>query len=127
MPLRIVFTASEREKLGVLVNNSCIFATQVINQDGSALSSRALVNLGKAKKENEDLLRRLDELARESGDESPLRLIEDLTRVPTDVAQMLTLVRRCLAASAFIGHCMAQPMTQPQILTDAPNQEKRLH
>ena len=127
MPLRMVFAASEREKLGVLVNNFCIFATQFINQDGPALSTRALVNLGKVKKENEDLLRRLDELARESGDESPLRLIEDLTRVPTDVAQMLTLVRRCLAASAFIGHCMAQPTTQPQIPTDPPNQEKRLH
>ena len=127
MSVRMVFTATEREKLGVLVNNFCIYATQLVCGDGSALSTRALVNLGKAKKENEDLLRRLDELARESGDESPLRLIEDLTRVPTDVAQMLTLVRRCLAASAFIGHCMAQPTTQPQIPTDAPNQEKRLH
>ena len=126
MPLRMVFTATEREKFGVLVNNFCIYATQLINRDGSAFSTCALVNLGKAKKENEDLLRRLDALARESGDESPLRLIEDLARVPTDVAQMLTLVRRCLAASAFIGHWMAQPI-HAQISTEAPLEEKRLH
>ena len=123
----MVFSTTEREKLGVLVNNFCIYATQLINHDGPALSTRALINLGRVKRESEDLLRRLDEFARESGDESPLRLIEDLARGPGDIAQMLTLVRRCLAASAFIGHCTAQPTSDQQIATEVATKEKRLH
>jgi hypothetical protein len=126
MPLRMVFTAAEREKMAILVNNICIYATQLIVHDGVGFATRALANLAKVKKENEDLLKRLDQLARESGDESPLRLIEDLTRMPSDMAQMLTVVRRCLAASAFIGHCLAQP-DHPGITLETLSRETRLH
>jgi hypothetical protein len=68
----------------------------------------------------------LDEVAREQSDESPLRVIEDLVRLPSDIAQMLTLVRRCLLASAFLGHCLAQP-THTGVATNTLSPEKRLH
>ena len=126
MPLRSMFTATEREKMGVLVNNLSAFAAQIVAQSGADLSARAIANLAKLKHEQEELLKRLDELAREQSGESALRLIEDLPRVSADVAQMLTLVRRCLLASAFLGHLLAQP-THPQAAAEALAQEKRLH
>lgn len=126
MPLNMLFTPTERERLGVLVNNISFYATQLINQTGPELTRRALANLALLKKENEALLKRLDEIAREHNDESPLRLIEDLTRVPGDVAQMLALVRRCLLASTFLGHCIAQP-NQAGLPAEALPREKRLH
>jgi hypothetical protein len=126
MPLRMVFSAAEREKLGVLVNNLSVFATQVVAQSGAGFSTKALANLAKLRHEQEELLKRLDELAREQKEESPLRLIEDLPASPADLAQMLTLVRRCLSASAFLGHLLAQP-SHPQAGAEALAQEKRLH
>ena len=109
VPARITLSASEREKVGVLINNIGVYASQLMHQDLPGVATRALANLAKFKAENEDLLKRLDEVARELGDASPLRLVEDLARTPADVAQMLTLVRRCVLASAFLGHCLAQP------------------
>ena len=53
------------------------------------------------------MLRQLDKLARDSGDKSALRLIEDLARIPANLIQILAVVRRCLMASAFLGHCIA--------------------
>jgi hypothetical protein len=126
MPLQMVFTAAEREKLGALVNNFSIYATQIVSHNGADLANRALANLAKLKKEQGELLKRLDKLAREQSEENPLRLIEDLPRLPSDVAQMLTLVRRCLLASAFLGHLLAQP-THVEVAAEALNQEKRLH
>ena len=126
MPLRLVFSPAERERLGVVVNNLSIHAAQMMLQTSPEFSLRALANLAKVKKEDEALLKRLDAAAREQEDESPLRLIEDLARVPTDVAQILSLVRRCLLASAFLGHCMAQP-THPEIAAEVLGPEKRLH
>ena len=126
MPLRLMFTTTEREKMGVLVNNLGAFAAQIVAQSGSDVSARAVANLAKLKNEQEELLKRLDELARERSEESPLRLIEDLPRLPADVAQALTLVRRCLLASAFLGHLLAQP-THPQAAAESLGQEKRLH
>jgi hypothetical protein len=126
MPLRSMFTTTEREKLGVLVNNLSVFAAQIVAQGGADFSARAIANLAKLKHEQEELLKRLDELARDQSAESALRLIEDLPRISADVAQMLTLVRRCLLASAFLGHLLAQP-THPQAAAEALAQEKRLH
>ena len=126
MTSSIILTTPEREKLGVLVNNFSIFATQILSQNSPDFCRTALANLAKVKKEDQALLRRLDKLAREHNDESALRLIEDLPRVPADLAQMLTLVRRCLLASAFLGHCLAQP-THPERASEPAPQEKRLH
>lgn len=126
MTSSIIFTPVERERLGVLVNNFSIFATQILSQNSPDFCRTALANLAKVKKEDEALLKRLDELAREHSDESALRLIDDLPRVPTDLVQMLTIVRRCLLASAFLGHCLAQP-THPEGAFEAATQEKRLH
>lgn len=126
MPLRMVFTTAERERLGVVVNNLSFYASQVMLQQSPELSKRALANLDKIKEQDDALLRRLDEVAREQGDESPLRVIEDLVRLPTDIAQMMTLVRRCLLASAFLGHCLAQP-SHPSLAAEALSSEKRLH
>jgi len=98
------FTATERERMAVVVNNLCFHASQLMLQGSPDIAQRALLNLGKLKKEDEALLKRLDEIAREQGDESPLRVIEDLARLRSDVAHIMRLVRRCLLASAFLGH-----------------------
>lgn len=114
MPVALTFTAAERERIGVLINNISIYVAQILsNTAGTNVTTRALANIAKVRRENEDMLRRLDEFAREHFEESPLRLIEDLPRVPLDVAGLLTLVRRCAMASAFLGHCLAQP-TDPE-------------
>lgn len=122
-----MFNTLEREKLGVLVNNISVYAAQLLSRNGPDLVARALTNLGKLRKEQQDLLRRLDALAREQGEEMPLRLIEDMRSVPVDVAGMLSLVRRCLFASAFIGHLLAQPIHPAAVATDAAKEAKRLH
>src|SRR4051794_19292805 len=101
MPLRMIFTVPEREKLGVLVHYICIYGTQLVIGSGSEVLVKTLTDLTNLQQTDGDLLKRLDELAREQNEESPLRLIEDLPRVPLDVARMLTLIRRCLLVSAF--------------------------
>lgn len=126
MPLPMMFSATEREKMGVLVNNLSIFAAQIIAPSGAEFSTRAAANLAKLRKDQDELVKRLDELAREHNEESPLRLIEDLPRAPVDIAQMLTVVRRCLLVSSFLGHLLAQP-THAQAAAEALGQEKRLH
>jgi hypothetical protein len=126
MPRKMLFTPAERERLGVLVNNISFYGSQVINQNGRELTKRALENLAKVKKQDDFLLKRLDELAREQSDESPLRLIEDLIIAPEDVVQMLLLVRRCLLVSAFLGHCIAQS-DHAEIPTAALTRARALH
>ena len=123
----ITFNALEREKMGVLVNNISVYATQLLSRNGPDLTARALTTLGKLRREQQDLLKRLDGLAREQKEEMPLRLIEDMRSVPVDLAQMLSLVRRCLFASAFIGHLLAQPMHAAAAAAEAASEAKRLH
>ena len=123
----IVLTADEREKVGVLVNNLSVFAQQLIMQTGSDFATRALSNLATLKQQQKVLLKRLDDLARDHKEESPLRLVEDLRGFPTeDAAQILTIVRRCLSVCAFLGHLLAQP-TLPHAANDADGDAKRLH
>jgi hypothetical protein len=112
--------------MAVVVNNLCFYASQLMLQGSPDIAQRALLNLGKVKKEDEALLKRLDEIAREQNDESPLRVIEDLAQLPADVVQMVRLVRRCLLASAFLGHCLAQPM-HLVASAEASGSEKRLN
>ena len=100
-------------------------ASQLVIHSSAEISQRALLNLDKIKNEYEPLLKRLDEVAREQGDHSPLRVIEDLVHRPNDVAQMLMLVRRCLLASGFLGHCLAQPIHA--VSAEVPSPETRLH
>lgn len=107
MPFRMALTSTQREKMGVLVNNFNIFAAQLLTGGNQEIVARAISNLGRIKQREGDLLRQLDKLARDSGDESALRLIEDLARIPVNLIQILAVVRRCLMASAFLGHCIA--------------------
>src|SRR5262245_29971868 len=127
MPLSssMIFTATERERMAVLINNLCFYASQLVIQSSPEISQRALLNLGKVKNEHEPLLKRLDEIAREQSDESPLRVVEDVVRLPNDVAHMMRLVRRCLLAAAFLGHCLAQPICT--VSAEAPSSDKRPH
>ena len=127
MPDKMTFTTAEKEKLGILVNNFTIYAAQIVGQSGPDFAVRALSNLIKVKKENDELIKRLDELARQHNDESPLRLIQDLGRVPTDISHMMTLVRRCLLASAFLGHCIAQSTHEGEVVSDLVPKVTRLH
>jgi hypothetical protein len=112
VPLEMAFSEDERTLIGVLINNINIFAAEIISHSRTGLAALALSTLAKVKSENEHLLRRLDEKARAHGDQSALRLIEDLPQTPCDAAQLLTVVRRCLLASAFLGHCIAQGSEQ---------------
>ena len=102
----------ERRTLAVLINNFSIFGSQLIARSGIDFSSRALRHLTAVYKDQPELIKRLDLLAREQKDESPSRLIEDLALVPSDMAQLSLLVRRCLLVSAFLGHCLAQPTAE---------------
>src|SRR3954469_7948371 len=106
------FSIAERRTLGVLIHNCSIFGRQLIGHSGTDFSSRALHHLTAVYKAQPELIKRLDLLAREQKDESPSRLIEDLALVPTDMAQLSLLVRRCLLVSAFLGHCLAQPTAE---------------
>ena len=126
MSLRMVFTAAEREKIGVLINNISVYAAQIVSHNAPEFSTLALANLAKVKKDQDELLRRLDELAREQNEESALRLIEDLPRVSADIGQMLSLVRRCLLASGFLGHLLAQP-THAQVASEELTHARRLN
>jgi hypothetical protein len=107
------FTSIEVEKLGRLVNNLGILGSQLICRNQSGLGHLAHTNLQNIKKSDEQFLKRLSQLARNSGDESALRLIEDLERIPDDPVrsddpiQSLYFARGCLFASAFLGHCIA--------------------
>lgn len=123
----IDLTVTEREKLGVLVNNLSMFAAQLVTCRGTDVPMQALANLAKLKKECEPLLKRIDELARHSGDESALRLIEDLPRMPRDLLQALNIIQRCLLASAFLGHCLAQPVIGHLRCEEEVAEGKRLH
>lgn len=104
-----VFSATERQKLAVLINNFSVFASQVITLSGADFRTRSLRNLAVAKRRHPQLLGRLDDLARDQNEEIPSRLIEGLARMPSDLAQAMSLIRRCLLASAFLAHYIAQP------------------
>ena len=82
MLLSMAFTATERERMAVLINNLCFYASQLVIHSSVEISQRALLNLDKIKNEYEPLLKRLDEVAREQGDHNPLRVIEDLVHRP---------------------------------------------
>lgn len=124
--MKMLFTPKERETLGVLVNNLSFYGTQLVQQSDADLTRRALANLARVRADEKALLKRLDELAREQAEESPLRMLEDLARLPGDMAQMLILVRRCLLTTAFLGHCIAQP-NYAQMPGAEMADEKRLH
>ena len=72
------------------------------------------------------MLKRLDHAARQSKDESALRLIEDLETMPADAMQSLHAARRCLLAAAFLGHCIAAHNHPPRAAV-APHEHKRLN
>jgi hypothetical protein len=125
----IALSVAERELLGALVNNINVFGAEMISHTHSTLREAALTNIAKMKQEHEPLLKRLDGLARAQGDESPLRLIEDFPLPCRDLAKLLTLVRRCLLASAFLGHLIAQPIGVSVTPTEIAksNEARRLH
>ena len=66
------FTAVEIKKLGRLVNNLGILASQIILRHQPALHQRAYENLQKLKTEEEEFLKKLDRMARRSQDERAL-------------------------------------------------------
>jgi len=122
-----VFSSGERQKLGVLINNLSVFASQLLAHSGTDFSARALRNLATVRKEQPRLIERLDELARNQNEEIPSRLIEDLARVPSDLAQAMSLIRRCLLASAFLAHCIAQPAEEQGGTRESTGERQRLH
>jgi len=122
----LYFTAAEIETLGRLVNGLGIIGSQLILRNRPDLYPQAHANLRKCKSEYEELLKRLDRIARQSEDESALRLIEDLDVVPTDATQNLLVARRCLLAAAFLGHCIVS-YSHPHRPTITSPAHKRLN
>jgi len=116
--------APEIEILGRIINALGVAGSQLILRHRPELYLKAQVNLRKFKAENEDLLKRLDQLARRSKDEGALRLIEDLEILPLDAVQSLQGARRCLLAAAFLGHCIAMHSHPPNAAV-APQDHKR--
>jgi hypothetical protein len=122
----VYLAPGEVETLGVIVNALGIIGSQLILRRRPELLLHAQANLWKCKSEHEELLKRLDQAARQSQDESALRLIEDLELMPTDAVQSLHAARRCLLAAAFLGHCIAAHR-QPPAAAVAPQEHKRLN
>jgi hypothetical protein len=109
MSAKLELTATEREKIGILINNVCVYAAQLVALGHTDFPPLALRNLAKLKREHGPFMKRLDEFCRARNEEIPLRVIEDLRQVPRDVTYMLKLVQRCLSLSAFLGHLLSQP------------------
>jgi len=101
-------------------------AQKLAPQERSVALLYAQANLQKCRGEHEELLKRLDHAARQSKDESALRLIEDLETMPADAMQSLHAARRCLLAAAFLGHCIAAHNHPPRAAV-APHEHKRLN
>jgi len=122
----VYLTPAEIETLGMVVNALGFAGSQLILRHGPELYLHAQANLRKFKSEHEELLKRLDQAARQSQDESALRLIEDLEMMPADVVQSLHAARRCLLAAAFLGHCIAAHRHPPAAAV-ARHEHKRLN
>ena len=120
------FTAGEIEILGKVVNSLGIMGSQILLRHRPELYLQAHANLRKCRNDSEELLKRLDHMARQSKDESALRIIEDLDVMPEDATQSLHIARRCLLASAFLGHCIAA-YSHPRSETVVRLQDKRLN
>ena len=120
------FTTSEIEILGKVVNSLGIMGSQILLRHRPELYLQAHANLRKCRNDSEELLKRLDHMARQSKDESALRIIEDLDVIPEDAAQSLHVARRCLLASAFLGHCIAS-YSHPRTETVVRLQDTRLN
>jgi hypothetical protein len=122
----VYLTPGEIETLGMIVNALGVVGSQLILRHRPDYLLHAQANLRKSKTEHEELLKRLDQAARHSQDESALRLIENLEMVPSDAMQSLHAARRCLAAAAFLGHCIAAHR-QPPATAVARHEHKRLN
>jgi hypothetical protein len=121
------FTASEIEKLAVLINCFTVMGSQMLVQKGEA-HKQARSNLQNIKRENKDFLERIHFLALKSGAVSALRLSEDLERSATDTIQIIGLVHRCLLASVFLSHCIAASEKKVAFQTASEHPiERRLH
>jgi hypothetical protein len=120
-------THHEVEQAARLINGFGIIGSQIVFRNSMELYRRAYTLLQKIKQQDEQFLRRLDKLARSSNDESALRLIEDLATQPNDVAQCLSFARRCLAASAFLGHCIVTLCGRAEAKLATPEQAQSLH
>jgi hypothetical protein len=119
------FTHPEIEKLARLVNNFGILGSQLICRSRPDLGQHAQANLQNLKNSDQQLLKRVNQLACKSGDEGALRLIEDLERQPDDPMQSLSLARRCLLASAFLGHCIAAANRYPYARSVIVSEQRR--
>jgi hypothetical protein len=122
----LYLTAGEIETLGMVVNALGVVGSQLILRHRPDLLLHAQANLRKCKSEHEELLKRLDQVARLSKDESAWRLIEDLETMVADAMHSLHAARRCLLAAAFLGHCIAAHSHLPTTAV-APHEHKRLN
>ena len=121
------FSLEEMAQIGRLINGLGVLGNQLIRHSVPEHRRRASAILRTVKQQHEGLLRRLDGLARSSGDESALRLIEDLSGPAADIIRQLDLARRCLAASAFLGHCIVTLGARPALQDQNERFKQRLH
>src|SRR5438552_18822469 len=90
----------------MIVNALGVTGSQLILRHRPELYLHAQANLQKCRGEHEELLKRLVHAARQSNDESALRLIEDLEMMPDDAMHILPSARRRLVGDAFLGLIM---------------------
>ena len=121
------FSLEETIQIGRLINGLSVFGCQLIKLNSLEFRRKAVALLQSVRQQHEVLLKRLDRLARSSGEESALRLIEDLNTPPGDVARELLVARRCLAACAFLGHCVAILGPRPTLQAQADRAGQSLH
>jgi hypothetical protein len=120
-------TPGEIGNLARLVNYFGIIGGQLISRSRPQHYQRAHANLQNFRRGSKELLEKVDAMARKTGDESALRLAEDLEREPADLAQGLNLARRCLLASAYLGHCIAEADRAVSTTATPAQPDKTLH
>ena len=123
----LYLTASEIETLGMIVNALGVTGSQLILRHRPELYLHAQANLQKCRGEHEELLKRLDHAARQTKDESALRLIEDLETMPADAMQSLHAARAGACwRRRFSGIASPHTTIRPRAAV-APHEHKRLN
>ena len=119
-------TVAEGEVLAKLINGFGMLGAQMLSRTRPDLCARAIGNLKDCRDTYGDVFKKLHALSRRQGDESPLRMIEDIEIQPADTIGYFRIAQRCLLACAFLGHCAAH-LAPASVTPEIAPKEKRLH
>jgi hypothetical protein len=119
-------THREVEQPGRLVNAFGYVGQQIITMTSPVKYRQARDLLKKVQRQDEALLKRLDQLAQSVNDESPLRLIDDIQPTTMDVTGNLKIARRCFGVCGFLGHCIVV-YSRVEATAIVPSSARSLH